>query len=144
LPPETDRSETFTQAVTEVTERVTVLVREEIELAKAEVMTKVSSIVRGAAAVAAGAVFGVFALVFGLSTLAWGLADVIGHIWIGFIIVFGTLMFLALGAFLFAFRKLRVGAPTPKMAIDEAKLIRETVTTRAGEGSLTATTGDGA
>ena len=27
-------------------------------------------------------------------------------------------------------RKLRVGAPTPKMAIDEAKKIRETVATR--------------
>jgi hypothetical protein len=32
-----------------------------------------------------------------------------------------------IAAFLFAWRKLRVGAPTPDMAIDEAKKIRETV-----------------
>ena len=30
-------------------------------------------------------------------------------------------------AFLFAWRKLKVGAPTPKMAIGEAKKIRATV-----------------
>jgi hypothetical protein len=92
---------------------------------------KVSSIARGAAAVAAGAVFGVFAIVFLLSTLAWLLNDILvsgaGNIWIGFAIVFGVLSILALGAFLFAWRKLRVGPPTPKLAIEEAKRIRETV-----------------
>jgi hypothetical protein len=35
-----------------------------------------------------------------------------------------------LGAFLFAWRKLRVGAPTPKLAIDEAKKITATVKSR--------------
>ena len=44
-----------------------------------------------------------------------------------FEVVFALLLALAIGAFLFAWRKLRVGAPTPQMAIDEAKLIRETV-----------------
>jgi hypothetical protein len=34
---------------------------------------------------------------------------------------------LTVGAFLFAWRKLKVGAPTPKMAIDEAKKITATV-----------------
>jgi hypothetical protein len=44
--------------------------------------------------------------------------------------VFGVLGFMAIAAFMFAWRKLRVGAPTPKMAIDEAKKIRETVATK--------------
>jgi len=117
--------------VTEVTERVSVLVREEIELAKAEVTQKVSGLARGAAAVAAGAVFGVFALVFGLGTLAWGVNSLLSSLWIGFAIVFVLLAVLAAGAFLFAFRKLKVGAPAPTMALEEAKKIRETVTAKS-------------
>jgi Putative Actinobacterial Holin-X, holin superfamily III len=124
--------------VTQVSERMSLLVREEIELAKAEMMVKVASIARGAVAVAAGAVFGIFAVIFALFTLAWGLdaliGDVAGDIWIGFAITLGVLGVMALGAFLFAWRKLRVGAPTPKMAIDEAKKIRSTVATKS-EGS---------
>ena len=121
--------------MTEVSERMSVLVREEIELAKAEVMVKATSIARGAAAVAAGSVFGVFGIVFGLLTAAWGINSAINSLWIGFAVVFGVLMALAIGAFFFAYRKLRVGAPTPTMAIDEAKKIRETVatTTEGGE-----------
>ena len=110
---------------------MSVLVREEIELAKVEVTQKASSIARGAAAVAAGAVFGVFALVLGLFTLAWGLAAAIGTIWIGFLIVFVILLVLAGGAFMFALRKLKVGAPAPKMAIEEAKKIRATVAAKS-------------
>jgi Putative Actinobacterial Holin-X, holin superfamily III len=125
--------------VTEVSERMSTLVREEIELAKAEVMVKLMSIARGAAAVAAGAVFGVFAVIFALAALAWGLNDAIvagvGNLWIGFAIVFGVLGVLAVSAFMFAWRKLTVGAPVPKMAIDEAKKIRETVATQAEAGA---------
>jgi uncharacterized small protein (DUF1192 family) len=123
-------NENLAEAVTEVSERVTVLIREEIELAKAETIAKASSLARGIAAVAAGAVFGVFALILALETLAWGLASIItnvANIWIGFIITTGVLVVLTGAAFLFAWRKLKVGAPTPKMAIDEAKKIRETV-----------------
>jgi membrane protein YdbS with pleckstrin-like domain len=127
LPADPNRSENLATAVTEVSERVSVIVREEIELAKAEVTHKVTSLAKGAAAVAAGAVFGVFAVVFGLLTAAWGLNSVIGSIWLGFLIVFGALIVLTIAAFLFAWRKLRVGAPTPKMAIDEAKKTREVV-----------------
>ena len=104
------------------------LVREEIELAKAEMTTKVSSIARGAAAVAVGAVFGVFALIFVLLTIAVVcINDASGHLWLGFAIVMVLLLLLTVGAFLFAWRKLKVGAPTPKMAIEEARKIRETV-----------------
>ncbi len=126
-------NDNLASALTEVSERVTVLVREEIELAKAEVTTKVGSIARGAAAVAAGAVFGIFALVIGLGALAWGLNSLLSSLWLGFLITFGVLLALTAGAFLFAWRKLRVGAPAPTMAIEEAKKIRETVSTRPGE-----------
>jgi hypothetical protein len=115
-------------AVTEVSERVSVLVREEVELAKAEVTRKLTSLGRGAAAVALGAVFGVFAIVFGLLTLAWGLNSALNSLWQGFAIVFVLLVVLTVAVFLFARRMLQVGAPTPDMAIEEAKLIRETVT----------------
>jgi len=50
-------------AVTEVSDRVSNLVREEIELAKAEVTIKARSILRGTAAVLAGAVFGVVSFI---------------------------------------------------------------------------------
>ena len=114
-------------AVADVSAKISVLVREEIELAKAEVTTKVSSIARGAVAVIVGAVFGVFALIFGLETLAWGLNSLINSLWLGFAIVFIVLLALTAFAFLFAWRKLKVGAPKPEMAIDEAKKIRSTV-----------------
>jgi hypothetical protein len=120
-------NENLAAALTEVTERMSVLVREEIELAKVEMTTKASSLARGAAAVAVGAVFGVFALVFVLLTLAWGLNSALSSIWLGFLIVTALLLVLTVFAFLFAWRKFKVGAPTPKMAIDEAKKIRATV-----------------
>jgi uncharacterized small protein (DUF1192 family) len=131
MAPENGQPESIAATVTEVSERMSVLVREEIELAKAEVTQKVASIARGTAAVAAGAVFGVFAIVFVLNTLAWGLdailVDGAGDLWIGFAIVTGVLVVLALLSFLFAWRKLRVGSPKPQMAIDEARKIRGTV-----------------
>jgi uncharacterized membrane protein YqjE len=121
------------RAVTEVSERMAVLVREEIELAKVEMTEKVSGIARGAAAVAIGAVFGVFALVFVLLTVAWGLNSALTSIWLGFLIVMVLLVLLTAGAFLFAWRKFKVGAPTPKLAIEEARKIRATV--RPGDGT---------
>jgi uncharacterized small protein (DUF1192 family) len=136
LPADNGQPENLATAVTEVSERMSVLVREEIELAKAEVTTKVSSLLRGVAAVAAGAVFGVFAVIFLLLTLAWVLDAILvsgaGDIWIGFAIVLAVLLAATVGAFLFAWRKLKVGAPTPKMAIDEAKKIRATVGAKSG------------
>ncbi|MGH2859652.1 MAG: phage holin family protein [Solirubrobacteraceae bacterium] len=125
--------DTIAAAVTAVSERLSVLVREEIELAKAEMAQKVSSLARGAAAVAAGAVFGIFGLIFILLTIAWGVNSAVTSIWIGFAAVMVALLLLTGGAFLFAWRKLKVGAPKPTMAIDEARKIRETV--RPGSSS---------
>jgi putative superfamily III holin-X len=126
-------------AVSEVSERVSLLVRDEIALAKAEVTQKVTSLGKGAVAVIAGGIFWVFALIFALEAVAWALNDVFvsgaGNLWIGFTIVFGVLLLLGVMAFMFAWRKLRVGAPTPDMAIDEAKRIRATVSAKSGESA---------
>jgi uncharacterized small protein (DUF1192 family) len=113
-------------AVTEVSERMTVIVREEIELFRAEMTQKMTTVARGAAAVAAGAVFGVFAIVFALLTLAWGLNSAFGSLWEGFAVVLVVLLLAAIGAFLFARSKLK-GSPAPTMSIDEAKKISATV-----------------
>jgi uncharacterized small protein (DUF1192 family) len=128
LPAENGQPDNLATAVTEVSERMSLLVREEIELAKAEVTLKVTSLARGTVAVAAGAVFGVFALVFVLLTIAWALNSAFGSVWEGFAVVMVGLVALTAGAFLFAWRKFKVGAPTPTMAIEEATKIRATVT----------------
>ena len=128
MPAETDQPDNLATAVTEVSERMSLLVREEIELAKAEVTLKVTSLARGTVAVAAGAVFGVFALVFVLLTVAWALNSAFSSLWEGFAVVMVVLLALTAGAFLFAWRKFKVGAPTPTMAIEEATKIRATVT----------------
>ncbi len=139
MPVDNGQPDSIAAAITEVSESLGKLVHGEIELAKAEMVEKASSIARGAVAVAAGAVFGIFAVVLALITLAWALDDLlisnVGRVWVGFLIVTVFLVVLALGAFLFAWRKLKVGAPTPAMAIDEAKKIRATVTTSTGKRS---------
>jgi len=127
LPTEPAERDSLAAAVTEVSEKLSVLVREEIELAKTEVVGKATSLARGAAAAAVGAVFGVFALIFILLTIAWGINAATSSLWIGFAVVMVLLILLTAFAFLFAWRKLRVGAPAPTMAVEEAKKIRDTV-----------------
>jgi Putative Actinobacterial Holin-X, holin superfamily III len=132
LPADNGRPENLVQTVTDISDRMTDLVRDEIELAKTEVTLKAMSLLRGTVAVAAGAVFGVFALLFFLVTIAWALDAIFiegaGDIWLGFLIVFGVLAILTVLAFTFAWRKFKVGPPTPTMAIEEATRIRATVT----------------
>jgi hypothetical protein len=135
LPAENGKPENIGSTVTEVSERVTLIIREEIELAKVEVTQKVTTLAKGLVAIAAGAVFGVFALVFLLLTAAWGLNSLIGSVWLGFLIVLGALVIATIGAFLFAWRKLKVGAPTPDMAIDEAKKLRAAVAAKTEAGA---------
>jgi uncharacterized membrane protein YcjF (UPF0283 family) len=125
LPAEPD---SLAAAVAEVSERVSVLVRDEIELAKTEVTRKATSLGRG---VVAGLV-GVFALIFVLLTIAWAINQATGDLWVGFAVVMIVLIALTVVAFLFAWRKLKVGAPMPDMAIEEAKRIRATVQEEIG------------
>jgi uncharacterized membrane protein YqjE len=118
-------------AVQEVTERAQVLVHEEIELAKAEVTEKVTSLAKGTAVGVAAGVFAVFALSLllqGFAWLAWYLIFPGNTYFWGFFLVAAVLLLIGGLAGFVAARALRSGAPpTPQMAIEEAKLIRETV-----------------
>jgi uncharacterized membrane protein YqjE len=119
------------QAVQEVSERAQILVREEIELAKAEVTEKVSTLVRGAVVGIVASVFGVFGLALLLQGFAWLVYYLVfpdGTYFWGFFVVAGVLFLLAALAGFLAARAFKRGSPpTPELAIDEAKRIRETV-----------------
>ncbi|MGI8920362.1 MAG: phage holin family protein [Solirubrobacteraceae bacterium] len=119
-------------AIAEVSERLQLLVREEIELAKAEVQTKVTRLLKGVVVAAAAGIFVITALLFllhGFAWLAW-YALPVGNsaIFWGFFVVAGILLLLGALAGYLAFRFIRSSSPpTPELAIDEARLIRETL-----------------
>jgi uncharacterized membrane protein YqjE len=120
------------QAVQDVTERASLLIREEIELAKREVTEKVTKLIKGAVVGIVAGIFAVFGLVYLLDALAWGiweLFDMDRDFWVGFLIV-AVLLFLfgGIAGFLAARFLKRGSPPTPQMAIEEGKLIKETVT----------------
>jgi uncharacterized membrane protein YqjE len=121
------------QAIQEVSERASLLVHEEIELAKAEMTEKVTKLIRGAVVGIVAGLFAVFGLIYLLHALAWGIWDLIGgtrNFWLGFLIV-AVLLFVVggLAAFL-AYKAIKRGVPpAPTMAIEEGRLIKETLTT---------------
>jgi hypothetical protein len=107
-----------------------VLVQEEIALAKAELTEKLTGLARGAAIGAAAGVFVLAGLIYFLHFLALLIADVLGaNPWVGYLIVAG-LLFIAGGvAGFMAMRFFKKGSPpTPQMAIEEAQLIKSTLT----------------
>jgi uncharacterized membrane protein YqjE len=118
--------------IAEVSERATVLVREEIELAKAEVSEKAAKLARGAVVGVAAGVFVLTALVFALVGCAWLLyyylpVNAFAYFW-GFFAMAVILLVLGAVAGLLAARAVKRGAPpVPKMAIEEARKIRESV-----------------
>jgi tetrahydromethanopterin S-methyltransferase subunit F len=128
-PVEADPS--LARVITDVSERAQLLVREEIELAKAEISARVSKLIKGAVIGVVAGVFLVTGLFFLLNSAAWGAYLIFGGTayWAGFLIVAVLLFILGALAGLIAARAMRRGAPpTPAMAIDEAKRIRETIT----------------
>src|SRR3954447_8887019 len=131
---DTNGNTEFAQAIQQVSDKATLLIREEIELAKAEMTEKVTKLAKGAAVGAAAGIFAVAALVYLLHSLAWGLwaliSDDANYVWLGYLIVGGLLLILGGLAGFLAARFLKGGSPpTPKMAIEEAQLIRQTVQT---------------
>jgi uncharacterized membrane protein YqjE len=131
--PDDDR--TVGELVLDVTERVTILVREEIELAKAEVTEKLTELVRGSVVAIAAGVFVLMALAMLMQFGAWLINDILGiesAIWVGFGLMAVIFVLLAALAGLIAYRAIQKGAPpAPSMAIEEAKLTKETL---GGEG----------
>jgi uncharacterized membrane protein YqjE len=124
------------EAITEVTNRATLIIHEEIELAKAEMSQKISKLAKAAAVGAAAGIFVVVGLLFLLHGAAWGfwagLYKGSGE-WLGYLTVAGILFVLAALAGLLAFKWVKGGTPpTPVMAIDEAKKVKETVTSSKG------------
>jgi hypothetical protein len=121
-------------ALTDVTERMSLIVREEIELAKAEISEKVSALLKGAVVALAAGIFAIFGLIYllhGFSWLAWFALPVDSNqVFWGFFVV--AVLLFALGglAGFLAFKAFKRGTPpTPELAIEEAKKIKETVTT---------------
>jgi uncharacterized membrane protein YqjE len=120
-------------AVNEISERASLLIREEIELAKAEVSVKLARLAKGAVIGGAAAVFAIFGLVLlleGFAWLAWWGLPVGGNqfFW-GFFTVAAVLFILGGAAGLTAGRFFKSGSPpVPAMAIEEAKKTREELT----------------
>ena len=124
------------RAVQDVTERAQIIIREEIELATAEITTKAKKLAVGAAAGAAAGVFFLFGLIYLLHGASWFAYDMTRGIpdegadnfWLGFFIVTAVIFLIGVIAGVLALRFFKKGAPpTPKMAIEEAQLIRQTV-----------------
>lgn len=119
------------ELIFDVTERVTVLVREEIELAKVELAEKVTHLGRGAIVGVAAGIFVLMALAMLMHAVAWLINDILGietAIWAGFTIEALLLLVIAAVAGLIAYRTVQKGTPpTPKMAIEEAKETKATL-----------------
>jgi uncharacterized membrane protein YqjE len=135
-PPPEEPPQNIATAIAEVTERASQLVRDEIELAKAEVTEKAAKLVRGAIVGIAAGVFVVMSLAFALIGCAWLLyyylpGDDFTYFW-GFFAMAVILLALGVIAGLVAARAVKRGAPpVPNMAIEEARKIRETVSSDA-------------
>jgi hypothetical protein len=120
-------------AITEVSERASVLIREEIELAKTEITEKTTRLAKGAVVAIVAGVFFLTALFFVLIGCAWLLyyelpiGNQFTYFW-GFFAMALILVILGAIAGILAAKAVRKGAPpTPEMAIEEARKIRETV-----------------
>jgi uncharacterized membrane protein YqjE len=128
------------RALQELTQKAQLLVHEEVELAKAELTEKATKLGKGAAVGAVGGVFAFFGLIFLLHALAWGLWLLIDggdNIWLGFLIVAVLLFIVGAIAAVLAMRFIKSGSPPkPTMAIEEAQLIKETVTHARGSGPM--------
>ena len=129
MSPTDDSEKSLGEIVAEVSEKASLLVREEIELAKAEVLTKARTLGKGAAVAAAAGVFLVFALVMFLHTLSWFWVDLFdfSQPWMGFGITTVLLIGLAVLAGLKAKQWLSTGPPTPELALEEARITRQTL-----------------
>ena len=118
-------------AVQEVSQKASLLVREEIALARAELTQKATRLGKGAAVAAVAGVIALGGVILLLHMLGWFFAWVIGEanlVFLGFLIAAVVLFVLAGIAGVIGMRMIKRSTPAkPEMAIEEAKLIRETV-----------------
>jgi Putative Actinobacterial Holin-X, holin superfamily III len=136
-----EQPQNIATTIADISERATLLVREEIELAKAEMSEKAVKLAKGAVVGVAAGIFFVMALIFVLVGCAWLLyyylpGNDFTYFW-GFFAMAVILVVLGALAGLIAARVVKRGAPpTPEMAIEEAKLIRETISAHPADGGL--------
>ena len=117
------------ELVIDVSEKTSVLIREEIELAKAEVTEKVTKLIKGGVVGAAAGIFLIAFFAMLLHAIAWLFNDLFfgDTIWLGFLLEAFIWLAIAGLAGLIAYRSFQAGSPpTPEMAIEEAKLTKET------------------
>jgi hypothetical protein len=147
-PPNGAQPQNIAAAIAEVSERATLLVREEIELAKAEVTQKATRLAKGMIVGVAAGIFFATALVFALVGCAWLLyyflpGNDFTYFW-GFFAMAVILVLLGVVAGLVAAKAVKRGAPpTPDMAIEEARKIREAVSPPASAPGTTTTASTG-
>jgi uncharacterized membrane protein YqjE len=116
--------------VFDVSERVSTLVREEIELAKTEISEKVASLVRGGVVGIVAGLFAFLGLILLMHSIAWLLNDLLfgDNFWLGFLVEAVLFFVTAALAGYAAYRSLQKGAPpTPDLAIEEGKRIKQTL-----------------
>jgi hypothetical protein len=146
--PRREPPQNIATAIAEVSERATLLIHEEIELAKAEVAEQVAKLARGAVVGVAAGVFVVTALFFVLIGLAWLLyyelpiGNDFTYFW-GFFAMAVILLVLGVIAGFIAAKVVRKASPpVPKMAIEEARKIREAVSSGGDAASVDAASVD--
>lgn len=114
-------------AAKEVAEHASTLARLELELAGLEVKRKVATLGLGLGLAIGAGVLALFALGFGLAAGAVALALVVST-WLALLIVFGTLLLLAVILGLVGLAALRRATPpVPEQAVREAKLTTEAI-----------------
>jgi len=130
-PPSAEQDRSVGELIFDVSERVTILVREEIALAKAEITEKLTTLGRGAGIAVAAGVFVLAALIMIMFAIAWLINDLLNvetAVWVGFAVEAAILIALAAVAGLIAKSLFgKVESPTPDMAIEELKETKETL-----------------
>ena len=136
MAPDRDDDHKIGETVQEVTERMSLLFREEIELAKAEVEVKVKNLLRGAAIGIAAGLFVVVGLFYLLDAGAWGLSYLFNSAALGFLVM-AVILFIVAGLAGFGASKLvkKGSPPKPELAIEEAKRIKQTVSSSGSSTS---------
>jgi hypothetical protein len=127
-PPPEDRS--VGKLLFDVSDQISALVREEVELAKAEVSEKVNNLARGGAVGIAAGVFALLGFAMLMHAIAWLLNELFfeDDVWVGFLIEAVFWFIVAAIAGLIARRAFQEGSPpTPDLAIEEAKRVRQTL-----------------
>jgi hypothetical protein len=112
-------------AAKEVAEHASILARLELELASLELKRKIGALGLGIGLAVGAGIFALFAVGFGFAAAAAALATVLAT-WLALLIVFGSLLLVALVLLLIGLSKIKRGTPpVPEQALREAKLTTE-------------------